>query len=203
MKPQKDIGDLIREKVDRSQETLQTPLWASIKRTLLQNNKRRVLLDWCLNGLIILFSVLGLYAITTVIDSNEKKSETTQAAPKSLTEETTQALEKSVLENSTVTPKEIQAAANQKPTAHTINNARNSKTAIVTESPKTQKIAVTKDVPKGNETPTQPTLKANTAQRTEKVYYYYNSKDGQEVMSKNKAVIDSTWQVNSTKKDSL
>lgn len=203
MKPQKDIGDLIREKVDRSQETLQTPLWASIKRTLLQNNKRRVLLDWCLNGLIILCSVLGLYAMTTVIDPNEKKSETPQAAPQSLAEETTQALEKPVLENSTITPKEIQAAANQKPTTYTINNARNSKTAITAESPQTQKIALIKDVPKGNETATQPALTENPAQRTEKVYYYYNSKDGQEVMSKNRAVIDSTWKANSIKRDSL
>ena len=78
-----------------------------------------------------------------------------------------------------------------------------SKEESLDHRPSTKKsVNVTKFEPILNE-PDEIITQESVAVRTEKVYYYYNSKDGQEVTSKDKKVIDSTMQANYLKKDSL
>lgn len=65
MKAYKEIGDIIREKVDSAEDRLEAPLWDKIETTLIKKKKKTFFYNWSLNVFIALFSIVGLYAITT------------------------------------------------------------------------------------------------------------------------------------------
>lgn len=202
MKTHKDIGDLLREKIDSSQESLQTPLWERIKKTVVQNNRRRALFDWSLNGLILLFSILGIYTITTTLVPNKEISNTTTETQNTVINTTES------LENIPSVSKENQAIVGKEKGSAQVQPAVQKE--WVTEFSKKEKALPNKTRPTSTSVTTatedykqEEITVENSVQRTEKVYYYYNSKDGQEVMTKDKKVIDSVMQANNTRTDSL
>ena len=207
MKSQKEIGSSIKEKLGENRATLENPVWDRIQDTLQKEKRRKLLFSWSLNGLIILVTIGGFILLTTT--SSEEKKVSVDANTRSKIQKTETANQN---KNEVLAPspekKDKQASEKLQPTIaanRTTKLAIPKKIEAPKESPSTFKTkAIKKEIskPQVQETPVN-ILEETSATRTETMYYYYNSKDGQEVTSKNKKVIDSTVQANSIKKDSL
>ncbi len=201
MEPQNDLGKLIREKVDSAQETLEAPVWDRIKTTLAKENRRRVFYNWSLNGLIVLFSVIGLYTITTTMNPSKEFTNTLDnfdtlsnpvqdsTANNSLVSKNSQSLSK-------VSSQATDLQKTSRPSTNT--NSITEKSAVNALKPDVLEKTTTQQT--SSSTEIQPEI---IVERTEKVYYYYNSKDGQEVMTRDKKVIDSVRAANTVRNDSI
>jgi len=201
MEPQNDLGKLIRAKVDSTQETLEAPVWDRIKATLAKENRRRFFYNWSLNGLIVLFSVIGLYTITTTMNPSKEFTNTLDnfdtlsnpvqdsTANNSLVSKNSQSLSK-------VSSQATDLQKTSRPSTDT--NSITKKSAVNALKPAVLEKTTTQQT--SSSTEIQPEM---IVERTEKVYYYYNSKDGQEVMTRDKKVIDSVRAANTVRNDSI
>lgn len=202
MEPQKEIGDLIREKVDVAQEKLEGPVWERIKETLAQQKRKRMFYNWSLNGLIILFSAIGFYAITTNL-SPPKKTDTKTNTSSSLQEkDATRAKNNEtvmVSPNPNIQTKVEKASPTPAKETHAEEAREANRTVSYLKNKEVTPSETQVNVKETNQNPAE----AYIAERTEKVYYYYNSKDGQEVMTTDVKIIDSITKVNYARQDSL
>jgi preprotein translocase subunit SecF len=217
-----DIGELIREKIDASDQKLDDAVWGEIQKTLQKEKRRRAFYTWSLNSVIVLFSVIGIYFLVTSFNNSENKINKGSHSVISTANDVDKTgnsdlitRETETLENRTQLEAEyLTEVLNQELDAPALSNkkANNQKSAKIT-SEKEKKEAMqnqpAKETIQSYEA-TNSVVKTGSSEvedkvaiRTEKVYYYYNSKDGQEVMTTDKKVIDSVMQSNAKKKDSI
>ncbi len=207
MESQKEIGSSIKEKLGDNRATLEAPVWNRIQGTLQKEKRRRLFFNWSLNGLIMLFTIGGFIFLTTANDEEKKVYVDTNTRSKIQEIETSEQHKNDV---SATSPEKNDQKTSEKPQPviavnSTVRPSKSEKIEIPKKSGNVYKAtAIKKEIsePKVEETPTN-IAQETSATRTETVYYYYNSKDGQEATSKNKTVIDSTLRANSIKKDSL
>ncbi len=203
MESQKEIGRSIKEKLDGNKATLEAPVWERIQETLQKEKRRRLLFNWSLNGLIILCTIGGFALLTTTNSEEKEMFVDTNTRSKIKKIETSEQNKKEVVVP--ILEKADPQLYETKETILAINKVDNPSTSKEVEIPNdSKKNMKVKEIskPQVKETSTD-NSEETSATRTETMYYYYNSKDGQEVTSKNKKVIDSTVQANSIKKDSL
>jgi len=211
MERQKEIGISIKERLGDTQKTLEAPVWERIQDTLQKEKRRRALFNWSLNSMLILFTIGGFLMITKELDGKKEASAQNKTI---LTETIEKKNEKNAIittfdkKDSVIDEKEVtissanQSSPKEEQKTKTLQESfkkpisKPTKKEIIKSNPQEEVYThITEESPERQE--------ESPAVRTEKVYYYYNSKDGQEVSSMDKKVIDSTLQANSIKKDSL
>ena len=173
-------------------QPLEAPIWERIKETQAKKDKKKFFYNWSLNGLLILFSTIGIYAIVTTIEPNENLSN----AP-------LQDVEITNPKNSAPSDKATLTTSYQNEEQFTKQEEK------VMPDYRKEKVKIDKKTIKQNPKPisvstvNQESSTETPVNKTVKMYYYYNSKDGQEFKSPDKKVIDSIIKANKVITDSI
>lgn len=234
MKPQEDIGSLIKTKLQSVEKASNEPTWEKIQHSLEERKKKRRFAFYIKTGLaVLLLMISALFMFNYVNTSTEntitsqeeilvktnnqdlvikKDKETTEVAIP-----TTTISKNNTIENLDVSSNQNQEKAIEKTTTQNSENLdlkvkserREGKKEVITAVSKSKEnnsqINVSKEASK-NSIALDTIVNRNdvpVTQTTQKIYYYYNSKDGQEMSSTNKKVIDSIVKMNQKKQDSL
>lgn len=230
MKPQEDIGGLIKTKLQSAERTSNEPTWERIQNSLEERKKKRRFAFYIKLGSVVLLFMISAVFILTYTSTNTENTVISQEEihPKSdhqnvITIETNKEIKKAAVhatatsKNNEVNPSETSYLIDQEITEENsitpISKRLDTKTkkediedkTVVTENKKNtpqaitsediKKIKVLDTIVNRNDVP--------VTQTTQKVYYYYNSKNGQEVRNTDKKVIDSIVAMNQRKQDSL
>lgn len=208
MESQKDIGELIRQKVDSTPQTLEAPVWLRVKQTLIKEKRKKTFYNWSLNGFIVLFTTVGLYTLATTLDpvkTASPKEMLPSSSIKKTIEDTPENKAFAKKEKHNTNPDQVVKLEKTR-NVFIPKNSHDNTATFTKEQQETTHLTKNKNQNIATKTPPNPSStpeKSNAAQRTEKVYHYYNSKDGKEVMTQDKTVIDSLLITNPIKKDSL
>lgn len=226
MKPEEDIGSLIKTKLQSAQKASKESTWERIQHSLEERRKKRRIAFYYKVGaaglLVLLGALFMLNYISTDTEPTISKKDIYSTTDTPITDElhistdaenvsenknitnlgTTNAVHQEVFEKKQMTTisedfnetsKIDQTASNTKIKNEIV--ASNDTISFTNLSPKTKNTKAADTIINRNDVP--------VTQTTQKVYYYYNSKNGQEVSSTNKRVIDSVVEINQKRKDSL
>ncbi len=234
MKPEEDIGSLLKTKLQSVQKASKEPAWEKIQHSLEERRKKRRMAFYFKIGSAGLLILLGVFFMFTYVHIDTENATVSQEEGYSTSnsqktigiEKRTNVLEtpkdiKIVSENKDVNNLEGNKAAHQempqekyrKAISNAFDETLENNEAENKTNTQVETAAHTKKTPFTNaplETNNEKTLDTiinrndvPVTQTTQKVYYYYNSKNGQEMSSTNKKVIDSIVEVNQKKQDSL
>lgn len=237
MKPEEDIGSLIKSKLQSAQKASKEATWERIQHSLEERRRKRRVSFYFKVGSAGLLILLGALFVFTYVSMNTESTIITQeeAYSTSDSQKTVSTKKSNEISENFIQIEGVSKNKNE-------NNLEVSSTSDqeISEKRHTAVISIDfdKDLEKsqsGNKTKTQVETIANNennentpnsnspnatknekaldtivnrndvpvTQTTQKVYYYYNSKNGQEISSTNKKVIDSIVEVNHKKQDSL
>ena len=238
MKPQEDIGSLIKTKLQATEKVSNEATWERIQHSLEKRKQKRRFAFYIRLGSAGLLVLMGaLFLINYVSDTNKNTTTFDEEIgienpdTKSVSKEkkadykvSTEITTGTNLENKETSELKSDISKQQE----TLSNTTVSKTATggITETKKestknteiqTKPIAIVETKEEKPETNHSRKDGLNTkvidtilnsndvpvTQTTQKVYYYYNSKNGQEISSMDKGVIDSIVKANQVKPDSL
>ena len=247
MKPQEDIGELIKTKIQSSEKTSDEATWERIQHSLEERRRKRRFAFYLKLGSASLLVLIGIFItlnyfsndnIETTPSENLPQSKIETPKETSITNEESQDIRSDITidkdqniikdieahteettlknidvseqqptenvskasSNNTITEKENKVN-NTKEQNHSISNTveKTAQASSKKEEVKTLKNTispkVTDSIMNSNDIP--------VTQTTKKVYYYYNSKNGQEISSMDKRVIDSIMKANEVQRDSL
>ena len=234
MKPQEDIGSLIKTKLQSVEKASNEPTWERIQHSLEERKKKRRFAFYIKTGLAVLLLIISTLFMFNYVNTSTENTITSQEEilvktdnqdlvikkDKEATEvaiPTTTTSKNNTTENLDVSSNQNQEKATEKTTTQNSENLdlktkmehREDKKEVITVASKSKEnssqISVSKEASK-NSIALDTIVNRNdvpVTQTTQKVYYYYNSKDGQEMSSTNKKVIDSIVKMNQKKQDSL
>ena len=192
MNTQNEIGDLLYKRLETVQVSSNETIWSSIEATLKERRKKRKMFLWFIGSFIALIAITGIIVFNThTVQPHTSKTPTAPAQPP----------QENMMSSTT---KETDSVPTKTPffiiipdTTHTtVDNKQESKLLKYASKETIQAI---KPLTSEQETP----AKVIHIETTQTIHTYYNSKDGQEVRSMDKAVIDSTLHANMVKKDSI
>ncbi|MFT5890563.1 MAG: chromatin remodeling complex protein RSC6 [Dokdonia sp.] len=235
MKPQEDIGSLIKTKLQSAERASNEATWERIQHSLEQRKKKRRFAFYIQLGLVgLLLIISALFMFNYVSTSTENTIVFQKETPIETDSQEIIGIEKDkasieAIVHSTTIPKNndvknLDASRNQDQETFkentvtqiskdldlkTKNERIEDKTEAITVAVKSKenasKISVSKEASK-NSKALDTIVNRNdvpVTQTTQKIYYYYNSKNGQEMSSTDKKVIDSIVKMNQKKQDSL
>lgn len=208
-----DIGDLIKEKLHTVEKPFEKDSWPRIQDSLHKKRKKRRIVFFIKFGLFTLlltllgFSILKQTPSTPSNEHKEIKSQEKVILPNDSTKKSNQLSNKKAnigIDN------DVEIKINRiKDSIETQIMKYNEGSNDLTKTPQSQKTQTTKqkDSPKKLNVSQESFEKEKNnipqVSTTKKIYYYYNSKDGQEMSSMDKKVIDSVMRANEYKQDSI
>ncbi len=209
-----DIGDLIKEKLHTVEKPFEKDSWPEIQDSLHKKRKKRRIVFFIKFGVLALLLTLIGFSIlneTTLLPSNESKEIQSQEkiiVPDDSIKTSSNELSnrKAIINTDNDIEIEINRIKDSIETQIIKYNESNTDFSKTIQTPQRQiKKQKTKPV-KLNVSKESLEKEKNSipqASTTRKIYYYYNSKDGQEMSSMDKRVIDSVMRANEYKQDSI
>lgn len=224
MKPEEDIGSLIKTKLQAAQRASKEPTWERIQHSLEERRKKRKIAFYFKVGSFMLLLLLGSLFMFTYLDIDTNN---TTVSPSDIQEKVGDEKSNEVSVNHTDRKEtstnndannlKVNTSVDQETQLNTItkevdgnlknidvSNKIKNQTKTVTSNENTSHTNSIRQIT--NETVLDTIVNRNdvpVTQTTQKVYYYYNSRNGQEMSSTSKKVIDSIVEINLKKRDSL
>lgn len=222
MKPQEDIGSLIKTKLQSAKKASNEATWERIQHSLEERKRKRRNAFYIKLGSAGLLLIIGALFMFNYSDIITNSTTTSQEETHSKIDDQ-KIIEAEESKSSSLPSQTIKVSTNTDVNNLDASNLQNqeaskgSTTSIINDSIKETifKTEISKEnlhplnVLKGsskNAKALDTIVNRNdvpVTQTTQKVYYYYNSKNGQEMSSTNKKVIDSIVEINQKKRDSL
>ena len=234
MKPQEDIGSLIKTKLQSAEKASNEATWERIQHSLEERKKKRRFAFYIKAGLTVLLLIISSLFLFNYMSTSPENTIVSQEGihlktdnqeaidiekDKGAIEVTTHTTtsKDNGIKNSDVNnsqdqeiPKEdvvtqISNDLNLKTKSEHVKDKTEAITVASKSKENSSQISVSKEASK-NSKAFDTIVNRNdvpVTQTTQKVYYYYNSKNGQEMSSTDKKVIDSIVKINLKKQDSL
>jgi hypothetical protein len=234
MKPQEDIGSLIKTKLQSVEKASNEPTWEKIQHSLEERKKKRRFAFYIKTGLAVLLLMISALFMFNYVNTSTESTITSKEEPLLKTDNQDLVIKKekettevaipttTISKNNTIESLGANSNQNQEKITETTTTQNSEDLDLKTKSEhvedKTEAITMTSKS-KENSSQTNVSKEASknsialdtvvnrndvpVTQTTQKIYYYYNSKNGQEMSSTNKKVIDSIVKMNQKKQDSL